>query len=119
MAVAGADAQAHSAGDQVEAQTQVRRVAHKRPARVVVKPMWATQAAVLRRLSNELQGPKEAAEFENDAVFARQYKHAVEPGIVHGPGLNRGRRLDRLIASADLAFLNFGSARVLAAQPHC
>ena len=118
MAASGVNAQAHSTGDQVEAQTQVRRVAHKRPARIVVKPMWATQTAVLRQLSNELEGPKEAAQFENEAVFARQYKHEVEPGIVHGPGLNRGRRLDRLIASADLAFLNFGSARVLAAQPH-
>jgi hypothetical protein len=118
MAAAGGPADAQTTQDQVQAQTQVRRMAHKKPTRIVVKPMWATQAAVLRRLSVELQGPKDAANFENEAVFARQYKHEIEPGTMRGLGLSRGRRLDRLIASADLVFFNFGSVRVLAAQPH-
>ena len=118
MAAAGGSAEAQSTQSQMQEQTQVRRTAHKKPARVVVTPKWATQAAVLRRLSLDLEGPRQAADFENEALFARQYKHEIEPGIVGGPGLSRGRRLDRLLASADLAFLNFGSAKVLAAQPH-
>jgi hypothetical protein len=119
MAVAGSNAEAHqSSAQEVKAQSQVRRVAHKRPARIVVKAMWATQAAVLQRLSLELKGPKEAAHFENDALIARRYRHQLEPGLTHGAGLNRGRRLDLLIASADLAFLTFGSATILAAQAH-
>ena len=64
-----------------------------------------------------MEAPKEAADFENEALLASRYKHRVEPGIAQGPGLIRGQRLDRLIASADLAFLYFGSARILAAQP--
>jgi hypothetical protein len=118
MAAAGGPADAQMTQGQVQAKTEVRRTAHKKPTRIVVTPKWATQAAVLRRLSIDLQGPKESAHFENEAVFARQHKHEIEPGLMFGSGLSRGRRLDKLIASADLAFLIFGSAKVLAAQPH-
>ena len=117
-AVAGADApEAHAAEVKTEV-TQVRRVAHKKPVVTNAIPRWENSIAVLRREGFELEAPREAPDFESKALRERHYLHEKEPGIFQGPGLSRGRRLDRLLASADLAFLNFGSAKVLAAQPH-
>ena len=117
-AVAGADApEAHAAEAKAEV-TQVRRVAHKKPALTNAIPRFEPTLAILRKESFELEAPRQAPDFESNALRERHYLHEKEPGIFQGPGLSRGRRLDRLLASADLAFLNFGSAKVLAAQPH-
>ena len=92
--------------------------AHKKPTRIYVTPVWAVDMLAVLTGRDELATPGEAASFDNDALQAARYRHRLDPGLTQSLGLGRGRRIDRLLRATDLAFLNFGSATVLAAQPH-
>ncbi len=103
------------------APAKIARTAHKPPKVEAPRPAWAAPAEVCvlcRR--TELPAPTEAAEFEHEAVTALLELHRRRHGMPAGPGLSRGKHVDRLLQASDLAtFLRFGSARILAAQPHC
>lgn len=93
------------------------RTAHSKPTRLVAAPKLADLfVAAIRRLSDELARPSEGAAFEHEALDLSRYRHRTDRAR-DGGGLGVGRRLDRLIG-CNLAFKTFGSARILAAQPH-
>ena len=98
----------------------VYRTAHKPgTVRVAVTPPWSMDRAVaLLTRREELAAPQQCADFDHETLEASRYRHRLRMSLTTGPGLNRGRMLDRLLCAADLAYLNFGSATVLAAQPH-
>ena len=108
--------EAHAA----QQEATVYRTAHKPgTVRVTVTPPWNMDRAFgLLTRREELAAPQESADFDHETLEASRYQHRLRMALNMGPGLGRGRMLDRLLSASDLAYLNFGSARVLAAQPH-
>jgi hypothetical protein len=116
VAIAAPVEEAHA----TQQEATVYRTAHKPgTVRVAVTPPWSMdRAAGLLTRREDLVAPQQSAEFDHETVEASRYRHRLRMALNVGPGLSRGRLLDRLLSASDLAYLNFGSARVLAAQPH-
>ncbi len=101
-----------------QAEAPVARTAHQKPTRLVAAPQLADMfVATVRRLTGELLAPCESAGFDHEALDLTRYRHRTDRAR-DGGILGSGRRLDRLIGPSSLAFKTFGSARILAAQPH-
>jgi len=117
LAISALLAVAAPAEAEAKAEVKVVQNAHAKPARVKQTPIWMSEVVAILTGRTELAAPSASPEFDNRRLALDRLRHAHDPGLERGPGLSRGRRLDRLLAR-DLAFLHFGSARVLAAQPH-
>lgn len=97
---------------------QVQRNAHAKPAPIPYRVVLEQFTAARREDDHLVAQPGLAPEFEWDAVLAHRLRHSRDIVRDIGPGLGLGRRLDRLLSSAQLTFHLFASGQHQSGAPN-
>jgi hypothetical protein len=105
------------ASEIVEEREQVACNAHRRPDPKPYRELFEIPVWAVAREDDRMRAPEASAEFEWDAVVAHRLTHARNIARDTGPGLGRGRRIDRTRRSPVLTYALFGSGRHRAGSP--